>query len=128
MKLPSSCEWTASYRSASTRRIAVSASASVQRNLGQRRPDADPTEERRAQAPEDAQPRQTDVAPERIGDEVDGVPEIDEGADAVVLAERGAPGLEKRLRRNHEDFHRSEPGIVGKRDRKVNVSLAICEG
>jgi hypothetical protein len=25
----------------------------------------------------------------------------------VVLAERGAPGLEKRLRRNHQDAHRA---------------------
>jgi hypothetical protein len=31
--------------------------------------------------------------------------EFQERTDAVVLAERGAPRLEKRLRRNHQDFH-----------------------
>ena len=110
MKLPSSCEWTASYRSASTRRIAVSASAASSGTLASDGPMPTLTEEGRTQAPEDPQPRQGDVRPERIRDQVDGVPEIDECPDAVVLAERGAPGLEEGLRRNHEDFHRVEPG------------------
>ena len=118
MKLPSSCEWTASYRSASDPADRGQREREVERNLGQRRTDADAPDERRPQAPEDAQPRQRDVAPERIGDEVDGVPEIEQGADAVVFAERGAPGLEERLRRNHEDFHRSEPGNCRKAEPK----------
>ena len=100
----------------------------VERDLRERRADADPVQERRTEAAEDAQPRQADVAAERIGDQVDGVAQVGERADAVVLAERGAPGLEERLRRQHEDLHRFEHGIVGKHDRKVNVSLAICGG
>ena len=30
--------------------------------------------------------------------------ELEQGADAVVLAERRAPGLEERLRRDHQDL------------------------
>ena len=77
----------------------------VERNLGHGRSDADVAEEGWPQAPENPQPGQRDVAAEGIRDQVHGVAEIDEGPDAVVLAERSAPGLEKRLRRNHEDFH-----------------------
>ena len=43
--------------------------------------------------------------PERIGDEIDGVPQLEQRANAVVFAEGGAPGLEERLRRDHQDAH-----------------------
>ena len=77
----------------------------IEWNLGQGWTDADAPEKGRTEAPKESQPRQGDVRPERIRDQVDGVPEIDECPDPVVLAERGAPGLEEGLRRDHEDFH-----------------------
>jgi hypothetical protein len=77
----------------------------VERQLLPRRPDADARHERRPGAAEDTKPRHRDVMAERIGHQIDGVTQLDERADAVVLAEGGAPGLEERLRRNHENAH-----------------------
>ena len=51
------------------------------------------------------EPGQLDVAAERIRHQIDGVAERDQRADAVVFAERRAPGLEERLRRDHQDVH-----------------------
>ncbi len=31
--------------------------------------------------------------------------QLEQGANAMVFAERRAPGLEERLRRDHEDLH-----------------------
>ena len=38
------------------------------------------------------------------------MPQLEESPDAVVFTEGRAPGLEERLRRNHEDFH--EPAVA----------------
>ena len=51
------------------------------------------------------QPRDRHIVAKRVRDEIDLVTERGEGADAVVLAERRAARLEKRLGRNHEDAH-----------------------
>jgi hypothetical protein len=96
--------------------------------------DPDAAQERRAPAPEDPEARQRDVLAEGIGDEVDGMPELEQGADPVVLAERRAAGLEERLRGDHQDAHawrievarHAEPGphdrlIVGTAAAKVNA-------
>ena len=58
-----------------------------------------------SRASKDAQARHRDVFAERIRDEIDGVTQLDERADPVVLGEWSAPGLEEWLRRDHEDFH-----------------------
>ena len=62
-------------------------------------------DERRTRRTEHAQARHRDVPAERIGDEIDGMAEIEKRADAVILAERGAPRLEERLGRDHQDPH-----------------------
>jgi hypothetical protein len=49
--------------------------------------------------------RQLHVVAERIGDKIDGVPQRGQRADTMVFGEGGAPGLEERLRRNHQDVH-----------------------
>ena len=105
MKLPSSCEWTASYRSRSARRSAVNVSARSSGTFASDGPIRDLVHERRPQAAEHAQARQSTRPAERIRDEIDRVPELEQRADAVVLAERRAPGLEERLRRDHQDAH-----------------------
>ena len=128
MKLPSSCEWTASYRSASARRRAVTVRVRSSGIFAQRRADPDLVHEGRAQTAEHPQTRQRHVAAERIRDEIDGMAELEQRTDAVVLAERRAPGLEERLRRDHQDFHDLVPGIVGNAPGKVNVTLAVCMG
>ena len=48
-----------------------------------------------------------DVAADRIGDQIDAVPELDQRLDAVVFAERRAARLEERLGREHQDAKRS---------------------
>ena len=104
MKLPSSCEWTASYRSV---RPAESRSGRAP-HQGEPWPATDRCRragERAAGGTERGATPAGRRRPERIGNQVDGVPEIDECPDAVVFAERGAPGLEEGLRRDHEDFH-----------------------
>jgi hypothetical protein len=77
----------------------------IERQFRQRGPDADTAHERRPQAAKHAQARHRHVAAEGIGDQIDLVPEADQRPDAVKLAERRAPGLEERLRRNHENAH-----------------------
>ncbi len=93
----------------------------VERHLGERRPDADIRDERRSQAAKDAQARHRHVVAERVGHQIDRVPEFDERADAVVFAERGAPGLEKRLRRDHEDVQAQTSSLESHRG-GVNVA------
>ena len=53
------------------------------------------------------QARHRHVPSERVRHEIDRVAELDQRADTVVLAERRAPGLEERLRGNHQDAHGS---------------------
>ena len=77
----------------------------IERQLGERGTDLHLADERRPQRSEHAQARHHDVLPERIGDEIDLVPEIGERADAVELAERRAARLEERLGRDHQDAH-----------------------
>ena len=77
----------------------------VEGNLRERRTDPDVVDKRGPRAAKDAQARHLDVLAEGVGHEIDGVPQLDERADPVVLGEWSAPGLEKRLRRDHEDFH-----------------------
>jgi hypothetical protein len=45
------------------------------------------------------------VATERIGDQIDLVPELGERTDPVEFAERSSAGLEERLGRNHQKAH-----------------------
>ena len=78
MKLPSSCEWTASYRS--RQRAAAAPSSASARSSGSLADDGPmPTrrDERRPQAAENPQTRQRDVLPERIRDEIDRVAELE---------------------------------------------------
>ena len=77
----------------------------VQKQLGRRRADLHARDERRPGRAKDAQARQRDILAEWIGDEVDRVAEIEKRADAVILAERGAPRLEERLGRDHQYPH-----------------------
>ena len=51
---------------------------------------------------DDAKMRQIDIAPERIGDEIDMVAELTECFDPMVFAERRTPRLEERLGRQHQ--------------------------
>jgi hypothetical protein len=60
---------------------------------------------RGAPRPEDAESGHLDTLPERVRDQINGMPELDERANAMILAERGAPGLEERLRRDHQNPH-----------------------
>ena len=62
-------------------------------------------DERRPQTAKDAQARHRHVAAERIGHEIDLVPELGERPDAMEFAERRSPGLEERLRRDHQNAH-----------------------
>ena len=77
----------------------------VQKQFGRRGADLHARDERGPGRAEDAQTRQRDILAERIGDEVDRVAEIEKRADAVILAERRAPRLEKRLGRDHQNPH-----------------------
>ena len=77
----------------------------VEGDLGPGRADADVLDQRRPQTPDHREPGHLDVTPERVGDQIDGVTERDERLDAVEFAERGAPRLEERLGRNHQDVH-----------------------
>jgi hypothetical protein len=43
--------------------------------------------------------------------EIDRVSELEERADAVVFAERGASGLKKGLRGDHQDVHRGSLSV-----------------
>ena len=113
MKLPSSCEWTASYRSARARRIAVSGEREVERNLRQRRTDADAPEKGGRRQRNTRRPGSETSRPNGYVTRSTVWPELEQRADTVVFAERGAPGLEERLRRDHEDFHGVNQGIVG---------------
>ena len=79
----------------------------VERNLGQRGPHVHPAHKRRPQAAEDAQSGQGHVCAERVGDEIDLVPERRQRADTMKLAEGSAARLEKRLGRDHQDAHGS---------------------
>jgi hypothetical protein len=64
-------------------------------------------QKRNTQAPEHTQAGHRHVLTERIRDEVDGMTQIGQRADAVELAERRPPRLEKRLGRDHQDAHGS---------------------
>ena len=54
-----------------------------------------------------------DIPAERIRDEVDRVAESQERPDAMELREGRAPGLEERLRRDHQNVHAGEPDRAG---------------
>ena len=84
----------------------------VERDLRERRADPHAPDKRRPERPENPQARELDVTPERIGDEIDGMAQVEERADTVILAERRSPGLEERLRRNHQNAHLVRQGIV----------------
>jgi len=84
----------------------------IERELPPRGPDPDAGHQRRPRAAEDAQAGQRDVTSERIRDQIHRVAQREQGADAMVLAERGAPGLEERLRRDHQDAHAEGQAIV----------------
>ena len=77
----------------------------IERRLREGRPDAHLADERRTQAAKHTQPRHRHIPPERIRDEVNRMPQLEECPDAVIFAEGCAPGLKERLRRNHEDLH-----------------------
>ena len=51
------------------------------------------------------------------------MPELEQRADAVVFAERGAPGFEERLRGNHQDVHR----VGGRRLRRRSPAASAIE-
>ena len=59
-------------------------------------------------------PGMLDVAAERIRHEIDRVAERRQRADAMEFGERSAPGLEERLRRDHQDVHARRPGARGR--------------
>ncbi len=105
MSPPSSWEWMASYRPARARRSAVSDSNASSGSLANEGPIFTLADERRPERSEHAQARHHHVLAERVGDEIDLMPEIGEGADAVKLAEGRAARLEKRLGRDHQDAH-----------------------
>ena len=107
---------------ARTRRIACP----FERDLGPRRPNPDAVHKRGSQAAEDAQARQRHVTTKRVRDEINRMTQLEQCPDAMVFAERRSPGLEKRLRSDHQDFHRAVLEIVGKATAKVNVTLAVC--
>ena len=77
----------------------------VERHLHQRRSDAHARHEGRTPRPVDPQSRQIDIPAKRVGDQVNRMTQIHQRPDAMVFAEGCAPGLEERLRRNHEDTH-----------------------
>ena len=107
MSPPSSCECT--RRTAPTAHAAatVSVSSASSGSFAERRTDLHAMQERRPQAAEHAQPRHRHVLAERIGDEIDLVPERGERPDAVKFAERRAARLEERLGRDHQNAHGS---------------------
>ena len=88
----------------------------VERNLRERRPDLHRSHERRPQAAKHTESGHRHVGAERVRDEIDLMPELDEGADAVELAERRAARLEKRLGRNHQNAH---GGVIFSRNRST---------
>jgi hypothetical protein len=100
----------------------------IERDFRERRSNPDLVDEGRAQTPEHPEARQRDVPAEWIRHEIDCMAELEQRTDAMVLAERRAPGLEERLRRDHQDFHDLVLGIVGNAPGKVNVTLAVCMG
>ena len=73
-----------------------------------------------------AQTSHLDVTSERVGHQIDRVPELDERADAVVFAERGAPGLEKRLRGDHEDVQ-AQTSSLERHGSAVNVGPPVVD-
>jgi hypothetical protein len=77
----------------------------VERDLRDGWADSDVMHEGRPQAAENTQPGQRDVLAKWIRYEVDGMTQLEQGANAMVFAEWRAPGLEERLRRDHEDSH-----------------------
>ncbi len=77
----------------------------IERDFRQRGSNPHIPDERRTQAAKDAQPGHRHVAAERVGHEVNRMAELEKRPNAVVFAERRSPGLEKRLRSDHEDFH-----------------------
>ena len=89
----------------SASRSAVSASARSSGTFAHDGPILHAADERRPEAARDAQARHRDVVTERIGDEIDGVSERRQRANAMELGERRAPRLEERLRRDHQDVH-----------------------
>jgi hypothetical protein len=94
----------------------------VEQQLHDRWADADATHERQAGRADDPQVRQLDIRPDRIRDQVHLMPQINEGLDAVEFAEGRAPGLEKRLRRQHQDAKRT--GSVGQCGPRIIASGA----
>src|SRR5687768_11462413 len=79
----------------------------IEHRFGHRRTDTDFTDKRWPEASKDSQIGQRDIPANRIGHEIDVMPQLAEGLDPVVLAERGAAGLEKWLRREHQDAKRT---------------------
>jgi hypothetical protein len=78
----------------------------VEQDLGDRRADAHPGDEGGPPGPEDAEVGDVHVPADGISDQVDVVPQLGQGLEAVILAEGSAAGLEERLRRQHQDAHR----------------------
>ena len=66
-------------------------------------------------------PGHLDVTPERVGDEIHRVPQRRQRADAVKFGEGRAPGLEERLRRDHQDVHAGWPS-----GRAAGVTKPTC--
>jgi hypothetical protein len=64
------------------------------------------------------------IAPDRVGHQIDVVAQLAERLDPVVLAERRAPGLEKRLGGLHQDAERA---VGGGGHGQVNVRLYLAE-
>jgi hypothetical protein len=85
----------------------------VQDDLRRRGPDLDPADEGRFGGSDDPQVRHLDVGPERIGDQVDVMPEFGQRLDSVIFTEGGAAGFEERLRGEHQDPERATRGAAG---------------
>ena len=81
----------------------------VEGDLGPRRADAHVLDERRPQAATNRQTAHLDVASERVGHQIDGMTQRDERPDAMKFGEGRAPGLEERLRCDHQDVHAGWP-------------------
>src|SRR5690606_26109973 len=94
----------------------------VERHLRPRRPDAHAPDPRWTAGPEDAESRQIDVTSEGIRHEIDGVSQPGECPDTVVLGEWSAPGLEERLRRDHQNVH-ARRSATGPRHGTVHATL-----
>jgi hypothetical protein len=79
--------------------------AYIERKLDERRPDLDLPEAEKVGDPADREIFKFDIFAERIRHQVRSVPEVGEGLDPEIDADRSATGLEKRLGGQHEDFH-----------------------